>query len=69
MISLDSIAYRRWEVVPLNIILYNVFSGPGRGPGLYGTEPWWYYVFNLFLYFNVITVSALLSLPLCVDPL
>jgi len=68
MISLDSLAYRRWEVVPLNIVLYNVFSGAGRGPDLYGTEPWWYYVFNLLLYFNVIAISALLSFPLCVNP-
>jgi alpha-1,2-mannosyltransferase len=52
--------------VPLNIVLYNVFSGHGRGPDIFGTEPWWYYVFNLILYFNVLLVAALCSFPLMV---
>jgi alpha-1,2-mannosyltransferase len=30
---------------------------------LYGTEPWYFYVFNLVLNFNIITPFALLSAP------
>jgi alpha-1,2-mannosyltransferase len=62
----DSIAYRRFQIVPINIVLYNVFSGKNHGPSLYGTEPWWYYVFNLLLYFNVMLPMAWCSLPLLV---
>lgn len=52
------------EVVPLNIVLYNIFSGPGRGPEIYGTEPWHFYVRNLLLNFNIWFVLAILSMPL-----
>jgi Alg9-like mannosyltransferase family len=62
----DSVAYRRFQIVPINIVLYNVFSDEHRGPNLYGTEPWWYYVFNLLLNFNVMSLMALCSLPLLV---
>jgi alpha-1,2-mannosyltransferase len=68
MVAIDSIAYRRFQVVPLNIVTYNVFSGPGRGPNIFGTEPWWYYVFNLLLLFNVGAVTAFASLALIVKP-
>ena len=27
-------------MVPFNIVFYNIFAGPGRGPDIYGTEPW-----------------------------
>jgi alpha-1,2-mannosyltransferase len=64
IVGVDSIAYQRFQVVPINIILYNVFSGNDRGPDIFGTEPWWYYVLNLSLYFNFSFVAALLSLPL-----
>ncbi|EWC46143.1 hypothetical protein DRE_04717 [Drechslerella stenobrocha 248] len=57
----DSLAYRKIVFVPLSIVLYNVFGGEGRGPDLYGTEPWWYYLANLSLNFNVMAVAALLS--------
>lgn len=36
----------------LNIVLYNVFSS--NGPELYGTEPFYYYLINLFLNFNFV---------------
>ncbi|EPS41638.1 hypothetical protein H072_4458 [Dactylellina haptotyla CBS 200.50] len=58
----DSIAYRKIVLVPLNIVLYNVFGGEGRGPDLYGTEPWWYYLANLSLNFNIMTGFALSSI-------
>ncbi|KAF3928545.1 hypothetical protein ABW21_db0206188 [Orbilia brochopaga] len=63
---IDSLAYRKLVFVPFNIILYNVFGGEGRGPDLYGTEPWWYYLANLSLNFNVMLVAALCSGPFVV---
>jgi len=51
-------------VVPLNIILYNIFSGPGRGPEIYGTEPWHFYIRNLLLNFNIWFILAVASMPL-----
>ncbi|KAL2267223.1 hypothetical protein VTJ83DRAFT_4500 [Remersonia thermophila] len=55
--------YRKLEIVPWNIIKYNIFSSTG-GPNLYGTEPWTFYFKNLLLNFNVWFILALLSLPL-----
>lgn len=51
-------------VVPLNIVLYNIFSGSGRGPGIYGTEPWHFYIRNLLLNFNIWFILAMASMPL-----
>jgi alpha-1,2-mannosyltransferase len=51
-------------VVPLNIVLYNVFSGPGKGPEIFGTEPWHFYIRNLLLNFNIWFVLAVAALPL-----
>ena len=42
---------------------YNIFGGTARGPDLYGTEPWYFYIHNLLLNFNVLTPLALFSLP------
>ena len=42
---------------------YNVFPDPSRGPDLYGTEPWYFYLINLFLNFNILLPMALVSLP------
>jgi alpha-1,2-mannosyltransferase len=50
--------------VPLNIVLYNVFSGGSKGPNIYGVEPWHYYLRNLALNFNVWFFLALGALPL-----
>jgi alpha-1,2-mannosyltransferase len=44
--------------------MYNVFSGDAGGPNLFGTEPWWYYLLNLGLYFNLALLAAYVSLPL-----
>jgi alpha-1,2-mannosyltransferase len=60
----DSVFYRKLVVVPLNIVLYNVFSGGGKGPNIYGVEPWTFYVRNLALNFNVWFVLAMGALPL-----
>jgi len=56
--------YKTLVVVPLNIVLYNIFSGPGRGPEIYGTEPWHFYIRNLLLNFNIWFVLAVVALPL-----
>ena len=55
----DFLFYNRILFAPLNILLYNVFSD--RGPDLYGTEPWTFYLFNGLLNFNIAFVLALLS--------
>ncbi|KNG44374.1 glycosyltransferase family 22 protein [Stemphylium lycopersici] len=60
----DSIFYRELVCVPLNIVLYNVFSGGSRGPDIYGVEPWHFYVRNLALNFNIWFFLALAALPL-----
>ncbi|CAG8979034.1 hypothetical protein HYALB_00011604 [Hymenoscyphus albidus] len=56
--------YKKMVIVPLNIVLYNIFSGPGKGPEIYGTEPWHFYIRNLLLNFNIWFVLAVLALPL-----
>ncbi|KAJ3333161.1 mannosyltransferase [Blyttiomyces sp. JEL0837] len=62
-VLIDYIFYKRWTIVPLNIVLYNVFSGGDKGPDIYGTEPWWFYLVNGSLNFNVGFLAALASLP------
>lgn len=61
---ITSFLYKEPVVVPLNIVLYNVFSGPGRGPDIFGTEPWHFYIRNLLLNFNIWFILATLALPL-----
>ncbi|KAF7347560.1 Mannosyltransferase [Mycena venus] len=61
--AIDSIAYGKLAIVPWNIVKYNIFGGAERGPDLYGTSPWNFYLLNLVLNFNVLTFFALLSLP------
>ena len=59
--------------MPLNIIKYNLFPVAGAGPELYGTEPWYFYLLNGLVNFNILLPLALLSLPailvtLAIDP-
>jgi alpha-1,2-mannosyltransferase len=49
--------------VPWNIVKYNIFGGSERGPDLYGTSPWNYYISNLLINFNYLLLLALASLP------
>lgn len=63
-LGIDSLFYRKFAPVPFNIVLYNVFSGAGKGPNIYGTEPWHFYLRNLFLNFHIWLLLALVSLPL-----
>lgn len=58
----DLLFYKKFAVVPMNIVLYNVFSS--KGPELYGVEPWHFYLRNLFLNFHLWLFLALASLPL-----
>ena len=50
--------------VPWRIVSYNIFSGVSRGPDIFGTEPWHFYIRNLFLNFN-----AWFLLAMCAGPL
>ena len=50
--------------MPWRIVVYNVFSGSGRGPAIFGTEPWDFYIRNLILNFNVWFLLAALAGPL-----
>jgi alpha-1,2-mannosyltransferase len=63
VVAIDTVAYGRLAVVPWNIVRYNILGGSARGPHLYGTEPWYFYILNLILNFNVILPLALLSAP------
>ncbi|EEQ32023.1 mannosyltransferase [Microsporum canis] len=66
VVLVDSIFYRRLSLVPWNIVAYNVFGGSGKGPNIFGTEPWTFYFKNLLLNFNMWAVLALSSAPLLV---
>ena len=47
---------------------YNVFSGSGKGPDIFGTEPYHFYIRNLLLNFNIWFLLALASAPvLCLQ--
>ncbi|BGP06629.1 mannosyltransferase [Rhodotorula toruloides] len=63
VVLVDSAAYQKLTIVPLNIIKYNLFPTAGAGPELYGTEPWYYYILNGLLNFNILFPLAVLSLP------
>lgn len=65
LMAIDRLFYRKWTAVPWNIIAYNVFGGgkSSGGPNVYGTEPWWFYLVNLSLNFNVAFLLALLGIP------
>ncbi|KAF9084521.1 mannosyltransferase [Mortierella sp. AD031] len=62
IIAVDRYYYKKLVAVPLNIVLYNVFGGD-VGPDIFGTEPWWFYILNGILNFNVLFLAALVSLP------
>ncbi|KAG9649179.1 glycosyltransferase family 22 protein, partial [Aureobasidium melanogenum] len=61
----DAFFYRRVAIVPYNIVWYNVIAArEGKGPDIYGTEPWHFYARNLLLNFNIWFVIALAAMPL-----
>ena len=51
-------------VIPWRIVSYNIFSGSTRGPEIFGTESWTFYLRNLLLNFNVWFVLAACAGPL-----
>jgi alpha-1,2-mannosyltransferase len=61
VICIDSLAYGKPVIVPWHIIKYNIFGGSERGPTLYGSEPWYFYLNNLILNFNMAVPLALVS--------
>lgn len=63
-VSIDAFFYHKVTIVPWRIVAYNVFGGKDRGPDIFGTEPWHYYVRNLLLNFNIWFVLAAISGPL-----
>ncbi|GBB88318.1 hypothetical protein RclHR1_14890008 [Rhizophagus clarus] len=63
LVLIDYCYYREVTIVPLNIIMYNVFGGKDKGPDIYGTEPWSFYFMNGFLNFNFLFIMALMSIP------
>uniref|UniRef100_A0A8R1EQ51 Mannosyltransferase n=1 Tax=Caenorhabditis japonica TaxID=281687 RepID=A0A8R1EQ51_CAEJA len=61
MMFYDSYYFGKTVFAPLQIVIYNVLGGPG--PALYGTEPWTYYVKNLFLNWNIAFLLAFGAVP------
>lgn len=61
---MDYAFFRKLVLVPWNIVAYNIFGGQGRGPDIFGTEPWTFYMKNLLLNFNIWFALAMLSGPL-----
>ncbi|GAA5835879.1 hypothetical protein JCM9279_002129 [Rhodotorula babjevae] len=73
VVLVDSAAYQKLVIVPLNIIRYNLFPVAGAGPELYGTEPWYFYILNGLINFNILFPLALVApllilVTLRVDP-
>ncbi|GAA6059335.1 hypothetical protein JCM10212_005915 [Sporobolomyces blumeae] len=64
VVFVDSKAYQKLAIVPLNLIRYNLFPVTGAGPELYGVESWSYYILNGLLNFNILFPLAFMSLPL-----
>ncbi|KAG0259565.1 mannosyltransferase [Mortierella polycephala] len=62
IVLIDRYYYKKLVIVPLNIVLYNVFGGD-VGPDIFGTEPWWFYILNGLLNFNILFLAAFLSIP------
>jgi alpha-1,2-mannosyltransferase len=60
----DAFFYRQFVVVPWRLVFYNIFAGKDRGPDIFGTEPYHYYIRNLLLNFNIWFVLAVAVAPL-----
>lgn len=58
VLVVDSKFYGQLAFPPLSIAMYNIISG--HGPELYGIEPWYFYLLNGFLNFNIAFILALL---------
>ncbi|KAK7197628.1 dolichyl-P-Man:GDP-Man5GlcNAc2-PP-dolichyl alpha-1,2-mannosyltransferase [Novymonas esmeraldas] len=58
---MDARYYCRWTLSSLNVVVYNVFGGPGRGPELFDVEPWYFFYKNLALNFHLLFLAAMLA--------
>jgi alpha-1,2-mannosyltransferase len=63
-VGVDTFFYHKAVIVPWEIVSYNVFGGKDRGPDIFGTEPWHYYIRNLLLNFNIWFLLAIGAGPL-----
>jgi alpha-1,2-mannosyltransferase len=63
-VSVDAFFFHKVALVSWNIVAYNVFGGKDRGPDIFGTELWHYYVRNLLLNFNIWFLLAAIAAPL-----
>lgn len=62
IITVDSLVFQKFAVVPFNIVAYNVlFADAEAGPDIFGTEPWSYYILNGLLNFNFIFPASLIA--------
>ncbi|KAK9449569.1 Alg9-like mannosyltransferase family-domain-containing protein [Limtongia smithiae] len=62
VVSMDTWIFKRLQIVPLNIVLYNVLESTAEsGPDIFGTEPLTYYIKNLALNFGIVAVLAVIS--------
>lgn len=66
-VSIDAFFYHKLLVIPWRIVLYNVFSDSTRGPDIFGTESWHFYLRNLSLNFNLWFLLAMSAGPLLVS--
>ncbi|ODV62733.1 dolichyl-P-Man:Man(6)GlcNAc(2)-PP-dolichol alpha-1,2-mannosyltransferase [Ascoidea rubescens DSM 1968] len=70
--EIDTKFYKKFQLVPFNIIFYNVLNSNDKsGPNIFGTEKLSYYILNLLLNFNLIAILSFLSLfisPLNLSP-
>lgn len=68
LIQIDSSYYGKLTIAPWNIVKYNIFTS--HGPNLYGTSPWYFYVLNGILNFNITFciafITPLLLVRVCV---
>lgn len=60
--TIDSWFYKKFDLVPMNIVLYNVFGEQGEGPEIFGVEPFNYYILNLLVNFNVVAILGYIGL-------
>ena len=58
--------YRKIVFIPWRLVSYNVLSGASRGPDIFGTEPWHFYIRNLLLNFHIWFLFALCAGPVIV---
>lgn len=62
--AIDTFFYHKVVIVPWRIVSYNIFAGSRRGPDIFGTEPWDFYIRNLLLNFNIWFLLAMAAAPL-----